>query len=47
MQQLDPCIKLTPLKPEGIGRVGNPKFRWLESVGADLKKMALRNWRRK
>jgi hypothetical protein len=27
MQKLDPCGKLTVLKPEGTRRVGNPKLR--------------------
>jgi len=47
MQQLDSCIKLTLLKPEGTGRVGKPKLRWLESVGEHLKKMDLETWRHK
>jgi len=32
MQELDPCRKLTVLKPEGTRRVGKPKLRWTESV---------------
>jgi hypothetical protein len=47
MQELDPCRKLTLLKPGGNGHVGKPKLRRLESVREDLKKKALRNWRRK
>ena len=47
MQELDPCRKLTVLKPEGTRRVGKPKLRWTESVEEDLKKKGLRNWRRK
>jgi len=46
MQELDPCRKLTVLKPEGTRRVGKPKLRWTESVEEDLKKKGLRNWRR-
>ena len=29
MQELDPCRKLTLLKPEGTRRVGKPKLMWL------------------
>ena len=47
MQDLDTCRKLTVLKPEGTRRVGTPKMGWLESAEADLKKMGVRNWRRK
>ena len=47
MQELDPCRNLTQLKPESTRHVGKPELRWLESVGEDLKKMGLRNWRRK
>jgi len=47
MQELDPCRKLTLLKPKGNRRVGKPKVRWFESVEEDLKKMGVRNWRRK
>jgi hypothetical protein len=32
MQELDPCRKLTVLKPEGTQHVGKPKLRWQESV---------------
>jgi len=32
MQEINPCRKLTVLKPEGTRRVGKPKLRWLESV---------------
>jgi hypothetical protein len=46
MQELDPCRKLTVLKPEGTRRVRKLKLRWTESVKEDLKKMDLRNWRR-
>jgi hypothetical protein len=47
LQELDPCRKLTLHKPEGTGRVGKPRARWLESVETDLKKMDVKNWRRK
>jgi hypothetical protein len=47
MQELDPCRKLTLLKPVGNRRVGKPNVRWLESVEEDLKKMSARKWRRK
>jgi hypothetical protein len=47
MQELDICRKLTVLKPEGNRRVGKPELRRLESVEEDLKKMGVRNWRRK
>jgi hypothetical protein len=46
-QKLDPCRKLSVLKPEGNRRVGKPEVRWLESVEEDLKKMGVRNWGRK
>ena len=46
MQELDPCRKLTVLKPEGTRPLGKPKLWWLASVEQDLKKMAVRNWRR-
>jgi hypothetical protein len=43
MQEMDPCRKLTLLKPESTTRhVGNPELRWLESVGEDL---AVEQWR--
>jgi hypothetical protein len=32
--------------PEGIQRVGRPAIRWLD-LAEDLKKMVVRNWRRK
>ena len=38
MQELDPCRKLTLLKPESTLPVGKPKLRWLGSVEEDLKK---------
>ena len=41
MHELDPCRKLTVLKPEGTRRVGKSKLRWVESVEGDLKKMGL------
>jgi len=44
MQELDPCRKLTFLKPEGTRRVEIPKVKWLESVEEDLQKMSVRNW---
>jgi hypothetical protein len=47
MQALDTYRQLTVLKPEGTRRVGKPKMRWLESAEEDLKKMGVRNWRRK
>jgi hypothetical protein len=47
MQELDPCRKLTLLKPEGIQQVGKPGLRWFESDEEDLKNMGVRNWRRK
>jgi hypothetical protein len=45
MHEVDPCRKLTLIKPEGTRRVGKPKLRWLESAEGDLK-MGVRNWRR-
>jgi hypothetical protein len=41
-----PYIQLTLLKPDSSGPVGKPKLRWLGSVGEDLKKTDVRNWRR-
>ena len=32
MQEMDPCRKLTVLKPEVTRRVGKRKLMWLESV---------------
>jgi hypothetical protein len=47
MQELDPCRKLTVLKPECTEHVWKPKLRWLESLEEDLKNMVVRNWRGK
>jgi hypothetical protein len=47
MQELDPCRKRTVRKAKGSRRVGRPKLRWLESGEEDVKKMDMRNWRRK
>jgi len=47
MQELDPCRKLTVLKPESTRRVGKHKLGCLEAVDGDLKKMGVRSWRRK
>jgi hypothetical protein len=47
MQELDPCRNLTLLKPGGTGHVGKHKLKWLESVGEDMKKKGVRNWRLK
>ena len=44
MQELDPCRKLTLLKPESTRHVGKPKLRWLESLEKDLKKMGVTYW---
>ena len=44
---MEPCRKLTLLKREESRSVGKPKLRWPESVEEDLKKMGVRNWRRK
>jgi hypothetical protein len=43
MPELDPCRRLTALKPEGCRRVGNRELKWIESVGEDIKKMGVRN----
>jgi hypothetical protein len=34
-------------KPFATRRIGKPKLRWLDSVEEDLKKMGVKNWRRK
>jgi hypothetical protein len=47
MQELELCRNLTLYKPDGTRRVGKPRARWLESVETDLKKMDVKNWRRK
>jgi hypothetical protein len=47
MQELDPCRKLTVLKPEDTRRVGKPKLKWFESVEGDLNYVGVRHWRRK
>ena len=39
MRELDPCRRLTLLKPEGTRRVGKLQLRWLESGEEDRKKM--------
>jgi len=44
MQELDPCRKLTVLKPEGTRRVGKPKLRWLESIEEDVRHVGVSNW---
>jgi len=46
MQELDPCRKLTRLKPEDTRRVGRPELKWLESVEEDLEKMGVGRWKR-
>ena len=47
IQELDPCRKLTLLKPEGTRCVEKPKLRCLESIEEDLKNMGVSSWRRK
>jgi len=46
MQELDPCRKLTVLKPDGTRRVGKRRLMWLGSVEEDVKITGVRNWRR-
>ena len=46
MQELEPCMKLILLKPEGTRSVGKPKVSWLVSADEDLKNMGIGNWRR-
>jgi hypothetical protein len=41
MHEMDPCRKLTLLKPDGTRLVGKPKVRWLESIEEDLQEMGL------
>jgi hypothetical protein len=45
--ELDPCRKLTLLKPEGTRRVIKPILRRLDSDEEDLKNKGMRKWRRK
>jgi hypothetical protein len=47
MQELDPCRKPTLYKLAGTRRVGISRARWLDSVETDLKKMGVKNLRRK
>jgi hypothetical protein len=47
MSELDPCRKLTLLKPEYTRLVGKHKLRWLESVEEHRKNMGMGNWRHK
>ena len=44
MQELDPCRKLTILKPEGTRRSGKPQLGWLESVEENVKNKGTRSW---
>jgi len=46
MQELDPCRKLTVLKPDGTRRVGKRRLMWLGSVEEEVKNIGVRNWRR-
>ena len=45
MQELDPCRKLTVLKPEGTRGLGKPNLRWFDSVEEYLKNTGVRNCR--
>jgi hypothetical protein len=47
MQELDPCCKLTLLKPDDTRHVGKPKWRGIESGEEDLKNTGMRNYRSK
>jgi len=44
---MEHCRKLTLLKPGGIRIVGKPKLKWPGLVEEVLKKMGVKNWRRK
>ena len=46
IEELDPCRKLTLLKPECARCVGKHRLRWLGSVEEDPKNTGVRNWRR-
>jgi hypothetical protein len=38
--------KISESIPEGSGRMGRPRLRWLEGVGKDLQEM-FKRWRQK
>ena len=39
--------KVLNYKPDGHRAVGRPKKRWIDDVSADLRKIGIRNWKRK
>ncbi|PSN40674.1 hypothetical protein C0J52_19427 [Blattella germanica] len=47
MEEDNPVIKLTLLKPEGSRRVGRPKLRWMNGIEEDLRKLGSRTRRRR
>lgn len=41
------CKEMTFTRPTGARRVGRPPLRWLDGIEEDLKRIGLKNWRRK
>jgi hypothetical protein len=43
-QELDPCRKVTALKPDGTRLLGKHRMMWLGSVEENVKNIGMRNW---